>query len=140
MLAHAAPGNVLPAPPNKPLKPTRPGFGPAAEPPGPNSTSAVSRRLQISRCCPAVCAAAAVPRGIATWASAVQLTGMAVRRTNHSFRVCTSSMKLRVRERSTPGRVIVGDSPVAPKLRYCSSARRTLTYSAGKRLAALVQV
>ena len=81
MLAHAAPGNVLPTPPNKPLKLSRPGFGPAAEPPGPNSTSAVSRRLQISRCCPAVCAAAAVPRGIATWASAVQLTGMAVRRT-----------------------------------------------------------
>ena len=78
MLAHAAPGNVLPTPPNKPLKLSRPGFGPAAEPPGPNSTSAVSRRLQISRCCPAVCAAAAVPRGIATWASAVQLTGMAV--------------------------------------------------------------
>ena len=47
MLAHAAPGNVLPAPPNKPLKPTRPGFGPAAEPPGPNSTCAPSRRLQI---------------------------------------------------------------------------------------------
>ena len=79
MLAHAAPGNVLPKPPNKPLKPTRPGFGPAAEPPGPNSTSAVSRRLQISRCCPAVCAAAAAPRDIPTWASAVQLTGMAVR-------------------------------------------------------------
>ncbi len=33
MLAHAAPGNVRPAPPNKPLKLSRPGFGPAAEPP-----------------------------------------------------------------------------------------------------------
>ena len=52
MLAHAAPGNVLPKPPNKPLKPTRPGFGPAAEPPGPNSTCAASRHLQVaSRYC-----------------------------------------------------------------------------------------
>jgi hypothetical protein len=30
---------------------SRPGFGPAAEPPRPNSTSAVSRRLQITDCC-----------------------------------------------------------------------------------------
>ena len=34
-------------PPNKALKLSRPGFGPAAEPPGPNSTCAASRRLQI---------------------------------------------------------------------------------------------
>jgi hypothetical protein len=33
MLAHAAPCKVGTAPPNKPLKLTRPGFGPAAEPP-----------------------------------------------------------------------------------------------------------
>ena len=33
MLAHAAPGNARSAPSNKPLKLTRPGFGPAAEPP-----------------------------------------------------------------------------------------------------------
>ena len=34
-------------PPNKALKLSRPGFGPAAEPPGPNSTCAAARRLQI---------------------------------------------------------------------------------------------
>ena len=33
-------------PPNKALKLPRPGFGPAAEPPRPNSTCAASRRLQ----------------------------------------------------------------------------------------------
>ena len=86
MLAHAAPGNVLPTPPNKPLKLSRPGFGPAAEPPGPNSTSAVSRRLQISRCCPAECAAAAAPPGFGTWASAVQLSFNGVSRPQTRFR------------------------------------------------------
>ena len=35
-----------------------------AEAPGPNSTSAASRQLQITRCCPAVCAATAVPLGL----------------------------------------------------------------------------
>ena len=73
MLAHAAPGNVLPKPPNKPLKPTRPGFGPAAEPPGPNSTCAASRRLQIdthkcgSRRAAIRAAARPWPRSLAPW-------------------------------------------------------------------------
>ena len=43
--------------PNYTLKPSRPGFGPAAEPPWPNSTCTASRRLQIG----ASSAAAAVP-------------------------------------------------------------------------------
>jgi hypothetical protein len=33
MLAHAVPGSIRSTPPNKPLKLTRPGFGPPAEPP-----------------------------------------------------------------------------------------------------------
>ena len=37
-----------PAPPNSTLKPSRPGFGPAAEPPGPNITRSASRWLQIA--------------------------------------------------------------------------------------------
>jgi hypothetical protein len=49
------------AAPNSKLKLARPGFGPAAEPPGPNTSVAVSRRLQIVRRCPAVCAATAAP-------------------------------------------------------------------------------
>ena len=33
---------------NSTLKPSRPGFGPAAEPPGPNITRSASRWLQIA--------------------------------------------------------------------------------------------
>jgi hypothetical protein len=40
--------------PNYKLKPSRPGFGPAAEPPGPNSTRSASCWLQITCRCPAV--------------------------------------------------------------------------------------
>ena len=40
-------GCLAQSPPNYTLKPSRPGFGPAAEPPWPNSTCAASRRLQI---------------------------------------------------------------------------------------------
>jgi hypothetical protein len=50
-----------------------------AEAPRPNTSVAVSRRLQITRCCPAVCAAAAAPKLLNTWALAVQLSAHAVR-------------------------------------------------------------
>jgi hypothetical protein len=47
---------ILHPPPNSKLKLARPGFGPAAEPPGPNSTSSASCWLQITLRRPAVCA------------------------------------------------------------------------------------
>src|SRR5688572_23850450 len=53
-----------------------------AEAPGPNSTRAVSRQLQITPCCPAVCVATAAPRDFGTWALAVQLSAHAVSRTD----------------------------------------------------------
>ena len=78
MLAHAAPGNVVPTPPNKALKLSRPGFGPAAEPPGPNSTCAASRRLQIDT---HKCGSRRAAIRAAAWASAAQLSANAVSRT-----------------------------------------------------------
>ena len=60
-------------PPNKALKLARPGFGPAAEPPGPNSTCAASRRLQIgtfkrgNRRAAIRAAARPWPRSLAPW-------------------------------------------------------------------------
>ena len=46
-IGHVSMRTFFDPPPNKALKLSRPGFGPAAEPPGPNSTCAAARRLQI---------------------------------------------------------------------------------------------
>ena len=82
-------------PPNKALKLPRPGFGPAAEPPRPNSTCAASRRLQIgtSQCGirrAAIRAAARPwPRSLAPWPLGGQITVSVVARFHEAPRACT---------------------------------------------------
>jgi hypothetical protein len=53
--------NSFRPPPNFTLKPARPGFGPAAEPPGPNTRASASCWLQVACRCPAVYAATIMP-------------------------------------------------------------------------------
>ena len=71
-------GCLAQSPPNYTLKPSRPGFGPAAEPPWPNSTCAASRRLQIGSF---KCGTRRAAGRAAAWALAAQLSVNAVRRT-----------------------------------------------------------
>src|SRR5690349_9708381 len=94
--AHNSRGTFALTPPNKPLKPARPGAGPAAEPPTlwlwrgvtpADMTLAplnAARTLHPSR-----------RSGFGTRALAARLSGMAVRRTTHMFRIRTLATKLR---------------------------------------------